>query len=401
MTDITIREPRTYEPGSPHSFFSDVASTLHPDQNVRDAGSARLAKHGQELAGEYRSNQHSKAGKYVARNARNLVRNADGAKAQAEFRAMTTGSGSGLSFVTPQYLVEDYRIYRENPPSFLEQLPVQDIGETGLTFNVPTFTGPASVLNQGTEGQGLPETDPLGSYQSATLATYGGKVTVSMQLLDRAGPGQSFDKLAYAQMRQEYDQQVDAAVITLAVANATTITNSGSYTNASVFGDIYNARQKLETSAGTKLRPTHAFFLPTPWAFLASQVDSQQRPLLIPAPMSADMPMRPTVASLMGDHEDIPPAGYTGYAFGSVPAFTDGSIPLTGGNATIVVINASSVVPFVQADPTPGVFLQTSAAGNLQAVVRLYGYATAVVVHASGVCAISGSAYSATPSFAG
>lgn len=393
MSDVTVvSEPRTYEENSPYSFFGDVVRSLSPSWAGHGEAKARLARHAVELEGEIRSNRCSPEARRVLREQRNRDRD------QIETRGATSSTISG--FTTPQYLIQHYRAWRENPPTFMWQLNMQDIGEYGLQMNVPTFTAGGGIASQ-TEGSALTESDPTSTYVSTNLTTYAGKVTVSQQLLDRAGPGQTFDKTVYAQVRQEYEQQVDAAVITAAIASAQTISNSGTFGIAGLYGDIYNARQKLETAAGTKLRPTHVFFLPDPWAFAASQVGTDGRPIMMPAPVKADyVAMQKPPVAIMGDNEDILPAGYTGYAFGDIPAFTDNSIPLTSGNATIIVMNSSAIIPFVQQDPTVAVYPETLA-NNLQALVMVWGYATANVVHASGICAISGAAYSATPTFAG
>lgn len=400
-SDIKVKsEPRVYSKESPNSYFADIVRSAAPTSFHYSEAKARLERHAVELAGELRSNSSSRESRHIARSVRSIVRNASSpSSAEAEFRGLTTGSGSGLSFVTPQYLVKEYHEYREYPPSFLEQCPCQEVPAYGMTINLPILTGPAAVVAQASEGTSVGETDPTATYHSATLSTFAGQVSISQQLLDRSGPGQSFDTVAYCQMRQEYDAAIDAAVIAAALAGAQTITDTTVYAAATfipnLFGDIYNARQKLETAAGTKLRPTHAFFLPDPWAFIASQTGSDVRPILLPNAGTAqtDIPLR------VGE-DDLVPAGYTGYNFGGVPAFTDGNIPLSSGNAQIIVFNSSSIYPFYDNEPTVVSYPETLA-NDLQVVVRLHGYAGTIITHASGVCSISGAAYSASPSFAG
>lgn len=396
MPKIEVREPRTYSKDSPHSYFADVARAQNFLMKDHAGAKERLARHAVELQGELRSNISSRESRYIMSAAQTSVRSADPRASQTELRGMTTGSGSGLSFVTPEYIVQQYRLFREYPPAVMEQLPVQHVPEYGMTINLPALTGPAAVAVQ-TEGTSLTETDPTGSYLTAALSTFAGQITVSQQLIDRAGPSVAFDQVCYAQMRQEFDGAIDLACINAATAGASTIVDSTVYAQATfipnLFGDLYNAGQKLETAAGTKLRPTHAFFMPTPWNFIASQTGTDVRPILLPnSNPNHDMPMRKS-------EDDPAPGGYTGYNFGNVPAFVDGNIPAVSGNAQIVVLNSSSIYPF---DGDPIVTAWDKTLGNqLQVVIRMHGYAGFIVVFPLGVCQISGAAYSTAPTFLG
>ena len=116
-----------------------------------------------------------------------------------------------------------------------------------------------------------------------------------------------------------------------------------------------------------------------------------------PLPATAPLPMK------AGIDEDQPGgrelAGWSGFTLANIPAFADSNLPLTGANATLIVVNGPSVVPFLDEAPTLQVFPETFAA-NLEVVIRLHGYATTVVRRAGGVSAISGAAYPASPTFA-
>lgn len=389
------REPRTYSPDSPHSYFLDLAFSSLPNHPQRYSAQARLERHAVELAGEYRHKATSPESRHIEKSVRSMCReNRDPTRAEAEFRAMSSGATSGLAFVTPAYLVDQWVRFRENPPAFIEQLPMQPVPEWGLSVYIPAMDSAADVEEQ-TDGGAVGETAPGAGYIGADLATYAGEITLSQQLYDRAGPGQGFDGVAYRQMAEEYWQAVDAAAIGDALSGAATITNTGSFGLSGLYGDLLNARKKLETASGVKLRPTSAWFLPAPWGFIASQTDGAGRPLLVPSPLRADMMVAPNPVD-----EDLPPAGFTGYDFGGVPAFTDGSIPLTSGQATILVVNGPSLLPYVDKAPTVAVFPETYAS-TLQVIVRLHGYAGTIIRHAKGVVAISGAAYAANPTFAG
>lgn len=399
MSEVTsVREPRTYSKDSPHSYLADVASASSPAWRDYSGATARLEQYSHELRGELRANRHSSESKHIIKSVMAEVRSNHPDRSREEFRAMTTGSSSGLSFVTPEYLVTEFRLFREYPPSFLEQLPCQPVPDFGMTVNIPAVEGPASVAAQVSEGSGASSLSPTGGYLSATLSTFAGSVLISQQLLDRSGPGVTFDQVAYKQMRQEYDGAVDSAVLTTAISGAQTVSDSTVYAASTyipnLYGDLFNGQQKLETYSGTKLRATHHFFDPVTWAFVASQTGNDERPVLLPnANPNADTMLR------VGEQDQVP-GGYTGYNFAGIPAFVDGNMPLTSSNNTILVVNAGSLYPFVDQQPTLQVVPQIFAA-DLQVLVRLHGYAATVVLFPKGVCAISGAAYPTNPSFAG
>ena len=393
MTDVIVREPRTYSADSPNSYFADVVRSTSTAWHGHHGAVARLVRHGQEVEAKLRDKPKSAEARRVQRELRN--RDMQGV---VETRSGVTSS-TMAGFTTPQYLLNDYRLYRENPPSFLEQLNVQDIGEFGLQMNVPVFSGGAAVASQ-SEGYGVVEADPTTEYITESLSTYSGQVLVSQQLMDRAGPGATFDTFVFAQLMQEWEAAVDLSVINAALAGATSITRASAATPAiaGLMSDVLKARSDLETAAGVHLRPTHVFFDPEQWAYWASIVDSEGRPVLVPTPRQADMPMRAPVTDGDGDAH-IPPAGFSGYALAGVPVFTDNSIPSASSDSQIIVMSASAVVPFVQKEPTLVAFDQTKA-NDLQVLVRLHGYATTLVLHPAGVAKISGGAYPDPQTFA-
>ena len=402
-------EPRIYSQDSPHSFFNDhrlaAVDFIPGREHDQDEARARLTRHAVELASEVRSNSTKRESRYVVQAARNISRKPAASVRQSEqefrqmieTRAMSATTTSGLSFVTPQYLVDAYILWREFPPSLMLQLPWLDTPAYGLTVNVPSFNSSAAVAKQASDGQAPSEQDPTTAYLSANLSPFAGVAIISQQLYDRAGPDVSFDQAIYNQLRQEYDAAVDVAVANAALASATAFSRA-SYTNAGLWSDLMKARNSLETSAGTKLRPTAVFTTPTLLDWIFSQVDTTNaRPLVTPFPATAVGPMR------VGMDEDQPGgrelAGWSGYNLAKIAAFSDGNLPQSGSNAQIVVINGPSVMPILDAAPTLFVAPETFSP-NLEVLVRLHGYAGVVVRRQGGVAVISGAAYPAAPTFA-
>jgi HK97 family phage major capsid protein len=179
-----------------------------------------------------------------------------------------------------------------------------------LTVNIPKLTGPAGATVQSLEGAGLTDTDPTGTLISANVQTFASMVPVSQQLFDRADPSMPLDVWLYAQMRQELDAQIDQAVIAAALGTGSgTVTDTKTTANTVIgdfYGDVRQGASLIENSAGSRIRATHCFMTPTQFRFPASQLDGSSRPLLVPSPAGANLPMvRPD--------DNTNPPGATGY----------------------------------------------------------------------------------------
>ena len=90
---------------------------------------------------------------------------------------MSSSSSSAGSFVTPQYLTENYGLYRTYGPAFLDQSTrLPDVG-WGLEFSVPLLDEPASVAKQVGENQGIANVSPSAEYVTANLVTFAARST--------------------------------------------------------------------------------------------------------------------------------------------------------------------------------------------------------------------------------
>src|SRR5579885_2079400 len=257
---------------------------------------------------------------------------------------MTSGTSSGGSFITPQYLVDEWAAWRSYPPAFLEQTVKVDDAGYGLTMYLPALTGPMSTAQQLAENAGVINSGPGAGYLSSNLTTQSGEVDISQQLFDRAGP-LNFDRVVYTQLQVQMNSAISAYVIAQAIAGANTIgdahtTASGAAIVQDLYSDVATAKANMETTDGTKLPATHVFFQPTLGEYLLSQVDASGRPLLVPAPERAYTPITPAA-------DGGPPPGYTGTRILNTDVFLDGSIPSSGSNSQIIVANMAEVFTLV------------------------------------------------------
>jgi hypothetical protein len=383
MTDFVITsEPRVYGPGSTRSYFQDVALASVREPGSDEAGE-RLARYGKELevaitaptsAAERAEGRRALAiqGEYR----REYRRGGD----QAETRAASSTTIAG--FTTPEYLIADWAAYRSPIPAFRDQTTKLPLPEFGLQVNVPSFAG-ASTFSTQTEDDGVSETEPTGSNIQTSIVTQAGQVTLSQQLYDRGGlPGLAFDKILVAQMMSQLEASVDSYVLTQALANSASVTDSSAFSFADFLQDVASAREKLSDSVGTRLLATHIFSTSDLFGYVTRQVDSENRPILTPDSGAI------VQALAMNDPKWN---SWTGVHLGQCRWHADDNIAATSGNTQIIVARPSEVFTF-DGDEMSFAYPEPNAQ-ELSVIVGLRAYVGVIVRFPKAIAAISGAAY--------
>ena len=375
----TVHEPAIYSRTSPNSYFADCAAAIdETSPNFRGALD-RLERYAKGLARDF-SAEGVRAHSIWREHARKP--NGLEERSREEYRAMTTGSASGGSMVTPLYVVEDYAIYRSASPTFADYLVTRRrLPDYGMSINVPKFTGGGTVAAD-TENVAPTETDPTAGYQPQNINLYAGVVSASQQLHDRGGP-LDFDTALYAQLRSQLDANVDLACITLALAGATTVTRTIATLTLPMFlSDIGQASAKLQTTAGVRLPPSGIAAAANISEWLLAQVTS-----------NGDAWFKPSLGGMRTDD------GVTGQAVSGIGLYVDDNIPAASSNAQLIVANKSSVFLY-SGEPRLDVYQEGGLAGSLGVTYRLRQYAVPVGRFSAGVAVISGTGYPASPTFA-
>lgn len=401
---VVRSEPRTYGPENPdNSYFADFCRAAWPGDPMYQDSVERLARHGKEMVRdavndpEARTRLVAKSKEHYRKDglrARQVVSDIEARR--GELRAMDTTSASGGSFVTPQYLVQDWAAYRQFGRNYIDLTNKQALPDYGMTVYLPQVQGPSQVAAQTGQNQGVAETDPVAGYLSSNLTTEAGQVIISQQLLDRAGPGIQFDKIVFDSLQRNYAQTIDAAVITAAIANAGTVTNTATgATGQNVFqsflSDIGAATAAMETTQGTVFSPTHVHLTGTEFAFLSAQLDAYGRPYI------ANSPANSPLGGDVDKSYDIAPEGDTGFSVGGLPIVKDSNIPASGSNTRLVVSHMPEVWVW-EGELIPRTIPQTYAQ-NLSILLQVYTYYTVIVRYAKAVQVISGARYPAAPTF--
>jgi HK97 family phage major capsid protein len=385
-----VSEPRTYGPGSPNSYFADFVRTNSPGFKGADEARVRMSKHATEVSSEVRKgSDEGKRARYAIQESHRGGSPSDIGYAQSELRdrfeaetraGMDTGSTSGGSFVTPQYFVSDYAAYRQFGRIFVDAANKQALPDYGMEVYIPAVSNAAGVASQSSQNTGIDEQDPTALYLSSALNTLAGQVTVSQQLLDRAGPNFAFDKMVFDQLNRAYAVAVDQYVLTQSIATAGTITATTSFTVPYAFQKIGQSKAATVDAAGTVLPATHAFFTPARWEYISTESNTNGAPYVQPnyagvfqaiAAGSAGMPIA---------------EGDTGYKISGLPVFEDGNIPLQSTVDQTIVAHMPEVWVW-EGDLVPRTIPQTYAQ-DLSVLLQLYAYVTCIVRYPLAVQAI-------------
>lgn len=380
---------RVYTRNGTHSFFRDLERGFLGDR----AAQSRLQQHEDELQREIEND--TPEGRRVVRAVSAALRDEHPTwsprEREAEARAMT--STSAVGWTTPQYVVEEFAVYRGAQRAFADQCTKLPLPDVGLAVHVPRFTGGASA-GVSAESASLTtfELDPSGADATTPIITIAGQVTTSQQTIDRGNlpGGFTFDTFVYAQLRQSYDSVLDQYVIQQALNGGANLTGStsGATWMANYYQDLRSAREALEDTAGNRIYPTHVFSDPDIFNYATDQLDGQNRPILIPQ-FAPGNPLWP--------NEDVEKwQQFTGVVLpANLMWFIDPNVPASGSDTQIIVSKPDTIALWEGDDPIVRV-VPAPQAGTLQATIQLYNYVAAVPIYPGATASVSGAGYALT-----
>jgi hypothetical protein len=408
-----VSEPSVYGPDSPHSWFRDLAATLHQgdfltprtEDMAPKVVEDRLDRHVQDVQREARKGtEYGRAVKAMLREScREENEHEHRQRAEREFRVLTGGGGATAAaatsmsvFVSPAFLVPLWAPYRGVQRSFADQCHSEPLPPYGMNVYVPVFTGTDKVAKQAEEGN-VTETIPTTGLEGSKVETLTGQVIITQQLLDRAitGGGGGFDELLGRELAERLDQEVDLFALNTAITNGEAVTGESTYSTEGLYKDLALAREKLSDTAGTRLRPTHMFTTSDLYSYATRQVDATtKRPILAPWVGPPGFPPAVGADALDGGPEPQW-SRFTGTIMpGGVLWFTDDNIPVVGTSTrTQIVVSAPEVaLVLVEGSPIVTAFRETLA-HKLEVIVNLRNYVAVITRHAAGSAIISSSGY--------
>jgi HK97 family phage major capsid protein len=257
-----------------------------------------------------------------------LAQNADHVAEQT--RAMANVADHGDDAVVPLFLQDKFEKARLQGAVTSGLTNQQPIPPTGDTITIPFQTGNASVaaLTQAQSPNALSTTDPELDAATASVVEVGGTVDLLNFVVERGSLGAGLDVVIANHLSELLADDEDQRVITAAIADAgvsVTYTTS-TPTLADIYVKLADAIQQIHID--NKRPPSGIVVHPRRFAAWASELDSENRPLMVPMSVA----MNP-LAMTSGDGAPVA-YGFTGYSIHGVPIYTDVNIPTTGGAGT-------------------------------------------------------------------
>lgn len=366
-----VNEPDIYVKGGPQSYFRDLMkATTDRSQDAID-----------------RLNRHS-----ALESEKRAIGNTNAA------------GGSGGEWAPPSWLIGEW-INLIRPGRITANLfRHEDVPAGVSSINYPKLLTGTSVALQSTQNSALSSTDPTTGYVQTGFSTLGGKNVLSQQLIDQA---HNFDEVVTQDLAAAYAAQVGTQVFTgtgtgsgtNAVINgfgAATIGSTQTWTQASptTAGFYGQAGALLSKFLSARLMPPTCWVMsPRRWYWLASAVDGQGRPLVVPNGQAYNT---------MGTQSDAAaPYGMVG-TFHGLPVYIDPLVPTNLGTGTnqdnVYLLKADDLV-LLESAPKVEVFREPYA-DSLGVLIRMYAYvATILNRHPESIGVLSGTGL-VTPTFA-
>lgn len=244
------------------------------------------------------------------------------------------------------------------------------------SINMPKVLSGTATAVQTADGAAVASTDLTDTFVNAPVRTVAGEQDVAIQLLDQSPV--AFDEIIFADLVADYNQRLDIQVIggtgtagqVLGILNVSGI-NSVTYTDASVtLPEMYPAfaQGASQVYKNRKLPATAAVVLPSVWYWATGQLDTTNRPLIVP-PQVAWNPGGTQMDLATGD-------GPAGMLSMGLPAYLDGNLPVNlgaGTNETRTIIARFNDLYLWEGAMQTRV-IQGVLSGTLQVRLQVYAY---------------------------
>jgi len=294
----------------------------------------------------------------------------------------TTG-GSGGELAPPAWWEQDF-IKLVRPGRVTADLFTKSDVPSGVSsVNIPKMLTGTTTALQSTQNTALSQTDLTTGFVSTGFSTIGGKQVVSQQLLDQSAV--NLDQIIMTDLAAAYAQNIGNQVILGAGTGANNNSVLNGLANASVLAAnqavlatataaaFYSKANGMLASFVTNryAAPTCWLMHPRRWYWLMAQVDSQNRPLIVPSAVAFNP---------IGSDNGVTVQGATGTFLG-LPVYTDPQIPVNlgaGTNQDEVFLLKQDDLWLFESSPKAEAFREPYA-DSLGVLFRLFSYAGTVL----------------------
>ncbi|SKM81098.1 phage-related major capsid protein [Mycobacteroides abscessus subsp. massiliense] len=335
-----VKEAAAYEKGSGRSYFKDLV-LYSMNQDTDGSAAERLRRHAVDVKG-------------------------------ANYRALDRVDGNGGYFVPPIYLVSQYIELARSGRAFANLLTQQPLPAGTDSINIPKVTRGTLVGAQTADNAAVASQDLQDAQIRADVRTIAGEQNIAIQLLDQSPI--NFDEVVFQDLIADYGTKVDLATLTGSgtAGQVKGVHNTPGIQTIAVtavdltkfYGALADAIQRVHTLRF--LSPTVVVMHPRRWAWLTGQLDSQKRPLVLPAGRSFN-----NVATL----DAVASQQVVGEIQG-LPVVTDPNLPTTLGTNSdedvVYVLRAPDLLLFESGIRTR--VLNEVGGHNLQVTLQVYGY---------------------------
>lgn len=379
---VITREAKTYDLEQRHSYFLDmVRDKLGQGDGDGGVGAARarLARHAKELDVDLPARE-ARRDELAAEQAERELRK-DGYSQRARDTAFekrvnpNRTDGQGGFFVPPLWLVDEF----VDLPRFGRTIAnlCRQIGLPSGTdsINLPKVATGTATAVQAADAGGVQSTDLTDTSVSAPVRTIAGQQDIALQLLDQSPI--AFDEVVFADLIADYNMRLDTQVISgsgasgqvTGVLNVAGV-NAVTYTDASpTLPELWIPllQSASQIAKNRKMPATGVALIPSLWYWALSQLDSSNRPFIVPPQIGFNSLANPDDLGADG------PAGMFQYG---LPGYMDGNIPSNlgaGTNETRIATARWSDLYLFEGSMRTRVLAEVLS-GTLQVRLQVYNY---------------------------
>ncbi|MGH8867081.1 MAG: phage major capsid protein [Actinomycetes bacterium] len=344
-------EPDVYARGGQTSYFRDLASAagLLGDQR---AAADRLTRSSKQTADQLRQRA---------------------AKGDLQARALNLSDGTGGELVPPLWLMDEVVQLRRAKRVVADQLTGRPLPTGTDSINLPKIATGTAVADH-TINAAVQETDFTTTAVEAKVHTVAGGQTVPLELIEQSPV--NIDDFVLTDLAGDYNTKVDVYVLTSNSAGKRGLLNvtgkiAVTYTDATpTVGELHpKGADVVQQMASTLFAvPNKVFMHPRRWYWYTAAVDSQSRPLVLPA---SHMPQ-----NVLASMQNVIAEGFVGITAQGLPVYIDPNIPTglgTGTDEDVILYVDSDQLYLYEGSPRAEAFRETSAK-TMQVFFRLYNY---------------------------